>query len=154
MYTKVPHLIFMTDCTNDIIANATAGADIIHIVDLSCWSNHWESLFRSFSETSGRPPTIRFTAVEPPPGDPWPRGPCVPSSAMQKEVISLAAEYGLQCDFRGVISRLQDLNSELLRLEKGETLVVSAFHRLQFLPSDAPVMDSKSNPRDSFLRVS
>lgn len=150
LFSRVPLLSFVSDTANDIITQATQHCDVIHIVDLCCWTQQWKVLLKSLSERPGGPPLMKFSVVEPPPGAPWAMGPCLPASAMREELVSYASEYNIVCKFRAVTSRLEDLTTSSLGLCSSDTIVVCGFYCIKQLP-DASVL--RSNPRDTFLKV-
>lgn len=99
----------------------------------------------------------RFTAVELPPEAARGTGPMSNPSDLQVELALAAAEAGVELQFSVLHTSMEDFDPAMLGVPRGgqdpreEALVVNLATHLETLP-DSTVL--RSNPRDSFLRVS
>ncbi|VVB00657.1 unnamed protein product [Arabis nemorensis] len=121
---KVSYLI-----TNRAIIEAMEGEKMVHVIDLDASEPaQWLALIQAFNSRPEGPPHLRITGVH-----------------HQKEVldqmahrlIEEAEKLDIPFQFNPVLSRLECLNVEQLRVKTGEALAVSSVLQLHnFLASD------------------
>lgn len=148
--SKLPCLLFWMEATAGAILDAVEGENFIHVVDFGIWTGQWGALLRQLSQRGGGPPHVRFTAVSAPPGTPSGIGPVVCVDSFRAEVTALAEEAGLSFEFEVLTIEMTQLKPELLKLRKGEALVINCAIRLsQLLDSGT----ARWNPRNNVLQM-
>jgi len=125
---KVSYLL-----TNRAILEAMEGEKMVHVIDLDASEPaQWLALLQAFNSRPEGPPHLRITGVH-----------------HQKEVleqmahrlIEEAEKLDIPFQFNPVVSRLDCLNVEQLRVKTGEALAVSSVLQLHtFLASDDDLM--------------
>lgn len=111
--------------TNQAIVEAMEGEKMIHIIDLNANETaQWLALLQVLSVRPEGPPHLRITGVHP-----------------QKEVLDQMArrltdeaeKLDIPFQFNSVISRLDDLDMEKLRVKTGEALAINSVLQLHTL---------------------
>ncbi|KAE8728390.1 Scarecrow-like protein 3 [Hibiscus syriacus] len=115
--------------TNQAVIEAMEGEKMIHIIDLNAAEPaQWVALIQALSARPEGPPHMRITGIH-----------------QQKEVLDQmvhrlteeAEKLDLPFQFNPVVSKLENLNIEKLRVKTGEALAISSVLQLHsFLASD------------------
>lgn len=123
--------------TNQAITEAIEGEKMVHIIDLHASEPaQWVALLQVLSARTEGPPHLRITAVH-----------------QQKEVLEQMAhrlteeaeKLDIPFQFNPIISKLENLDMEKLRVKTGEALVVSSVLQLHsLLASDDELLRKKS----------
>lgn len=124
-FTKLSVVVF-----NKALLEAMEGEKMVHVLDLNAWdASQWIALLHMFSSREEGPPHLRITGVH-----------------EQKEVLEQTAarlsEAAEQLDvpfqFNPIVSKLETLDANTLRVKTGEALAISSILQLHpFLASDA-----------------
>ncbi|GMH11462.1 hypothetical protein Nepgr_013303 [Nepenthes gracilis] len=116
--------------TNQAIIEAMEGEKMIHIIDLNAAEPaQWIALMQALSTRPEGPPHLRITGVH-----------------QQKEVLDRVAcilteeaeKLDIPLQFNPVISRLENLDVEKLRVKTGEALAISSILQLHTLLASEP----------------
>nr|6KPD_C Chain C, Scarecrow-like protein 3 [Arabidopsis thaliana] len=135
---KVSYLL-----TNRAILEAMEGEKMVHVIDLDASEPaQWLALLQAFNSRPEGPPHLRITGVH-----------------HQKEVleqmahrlIEEAEKLDIPFQFNPVVSRLDCLNVEQLRVKTGEALAVSSVLQLHtFLASDDDLMENDMSNNNGY----
>uniref|UniRef100_A0A5B7AFW5 Uncharacterized protein n=1 Tax=Davidia involucrata TaxID=16924 RepID=A0A5B7AFW5_DAVIN len=130
--------------TNQAIIEAMEGEKMVHIIDLNAAEPaQWRALLQDLSARPEGPPHLRITGVH-----------------QQKEVleqmahilIEEAEKLDIPFQFNPIVSKLENLDIEKLRVKTGEALAISSVLQLHsFLASDDEHLRKKSplTPKNS-----
>ncbi|KAJ9190599.1 hypothetical protein P3X46_001784 [Hevea brasiliensis] len=136
--------------TNQAIIEAMEGEKMVHIIDLNSFEPaQWIDLLQMLSARPEGPPHLRITGIH-----------------EQKEVLDQMAlrlteeaeKLDIPFQFNPIVSKLEDLNIESLRVKTGEALAVSSVLQLHsLLASDDEMLKGNSpsaskNPNSSHLQ--
>ncbi|KAE8692927.1 Scarecrow-like protein 3 [Hibiscus syriacus] len=134
-FLKVAYLL-----TNQAVIEAMEGEKMIHIIDLNAAEPaQWVALIQTLSARPEGPPHMRITGIH-----------------QQKEVLDQMAhrlteeaeKLDLPFQFNPVVSKLENLNIEKLRVKTGEALAISSVLQLHsFLASDDDDELHRKKPR-------
>ncbi|OWM69161.1 hypothetical protein CDL15_Pgr025348 [Punica granatum] len=107
---------------NQAIIEAMEGEKMVHVIDL-CGSepSQWIPLLQALSARSGGPPHLRITGIHP-------EKPVL--DGMAKRLAEEAEKLDIPFQFNPVVSTLDSLDFDTLRVKTGEALAISSF--LQF----------------------
>ncbi|CAN4092526.1 unnamed protein product [Withania somnifera] len=120
-----PFLKVASVITNQAIIEAMEGEKMVHIVDLNASEPlHWRALLQDLSARPEGPPHLRITGVH-----------------QQKEVLEQIAhvlteeaeKLDIPFQFHQVVSKLENLDIEMLRVKTGEALAISSVMQLHTL---------------------
>ncbi|KAF8398305.1 hypothetical protein HHK36_017232 [Tetracentron sinense] len=125
--------------TNQAILEAMEGEKMVHIIDLnSAEPAQWIALLQALSARPEGPPHLRITGIH-----------------EQKEVLEQTAirlteeaeKLDIPFQFSPIVSKLENLNVESLRVKTGEALAISSVLQLHsLLASDDELFRKKSPP--------
>ncbi|GAA0153858.1 hypothetical protein LIER_37753 [Lithospermum erythrorhizon] len=129
--------------TNQAIIEAMEGEKMVHIIDLNAAEPaQWRALLQDLSARPEGPPHLRITGVH-----------------QQKELLDQMAhvlteeaeKLDIPFQFNPVVSKLENLNIEQLRVKTGEALAISAVLRLHSLlaANDEPRLKSPLGPKNA-----
>ncbi|KAL8154334.1 hypothetical protein V2J09_012094 [Rumex salicifolius] len=121
-FLKLSYLV-----TNQSIMEAMEGEKMVHIIDLHCCEPaQWVSLLQAFGSRPGGPPHLRITGVNQ-------RKEVLDQMAIQlnKEAENLDIPF----QFNPVVSLLENLDVEKLRVKTGEALAITSVSKLHTLLS-------------------
>lgn len=111
--------------TNQSILEAMEGEKMVHIVDLNaCEPAQWIALIQALSARPEGPPHLRITGVHP-------RKEVLEQVAHR--LIGEAEKLDLPFQFNPVVSNLENLDVEKLRVKTGEALAISSVFQLHTL---------------------
>ena len=123
--------------TNQAIIEAMEGEKMIHIIDLNSFeSAQWINLLQSLSARPEGPPHLRITGIH-----------------EQKEVLDLMAlqltkeaeKLDIPFQFNPIVSKLENLDFETLRVKTGEALAISSVLQLHtLLATDGEILGKPS----------
>lgn len=122
--------------TNQAIIEAMEGEKMVHIIDLNSFeSAQWINLLQSLSARPEGPPHLRITGIH-----------------EQKEVLDLMAlqltkeaeKLDIPFQFNPIVSKLENLDFESLRVKTGEALAISSVLQLHTLLAIDDEMVGKS----------
>ncbi|XP_022960636.1 scarecrow-like protein 3 [Cucurbita moschata] len=123
--------------TNQAIVEAMEGEKMIHIIDLNGNETaQWLALMQVLSARPEGPPHLRITGVHP-----------------QKEILDqmaprlteVAEKLDIPFQFNSVISQLEDLDIEKLRVKTGEALAINSVLQLHTLLGSDEVLQKPSS---------
>ncbi|XP_040992688.1 scarecrow-like protein 3 [Juglans microcarpa x Juglans regia] len=136
-FELLPFLKVSLVLTNQAIIEAMEGEKMVHIIDLNAAEPvQWVALIQALSARPEGPPHLRITGVH-----------------QQKEVLDQMAyrlseeaeKLDIPFQFNSVVSRLDDLNFEKLRVKTGEALAISSVLQLHsLLASDDELLRKRS----------
>ncbi|KAG2674751.1 hypothetical protein I3760_13G153100 [Carya illinoinensis] len=136
-FELLPFLKVSLVLTNQAIIEAMEGEKMVHIIDLNAAEPvQWVALIQALSARPEGPPHLRITGVH-----------------QQKEVLDQMAyrlseeaeKLDIPFQFNPVVSRLDDLNFEKLRVKTGEALAISSVLQLHsLLASDDELLRKRS----------
>ncbi|KAF9595179.1 hypothetical protein IFM89_037608 [Coptis chinensis] len=125
--------------TNQAIIEAMEGEKIVHIIDLNAAEPaQWIALIQALSARREGPPHLRITGIH-----------------EQKEVLEQTAlrlteeaeKLDIPFQFNPVVSKLENLDIESLRVKTGEAVAISSILQLHsLLASDDEIHRKKSSP--------
>ncbi|KAL8542195.1 hypothetical protein ACS0TY_003165 [Phlomoides rotata] len=124
--------------SNQAILEAMEGEKVVHIIDLNCFEPaQWISLIRALSARPEGPPHLRITGIH-----------------HQKEVLDQMAlrlneeaeKLDIAFQFCPVISRLENLDVEWLRVKTGEAVAISSALQLHSLMAVDDEMIRRNSP--------
>ncbi|XP_050234247.1 scarecrow-like protein 3 [Mercurialis annua] len=124
--------------TNQAIVEAMEGEKVVHIIDLnSSEPAQWINLLQTLSARPEGPPHLRITGIH-----------------EQKEVLDQMAnrlteeaeKLDIPFQFNPVVSKLEDLDFESLRVKTGEALAVSSVLQLHSLLASDDEMPKQKSP--------
>ncbi|CAN1813791.1 Scarecrow-like protein 3 [Linum perenne] len=111
--------------TNQAIVEAMEGEKMIHIVDLNSFEPaQWIELLRSLSARPEGPPHLRITGVH---------EHKEVLDRMGARLVEEAEKLDIPFQFNSIVSKLESLDLELLRVKTGEALAVSSVLQLHSL---------------------
>lgn len=119
-FLKLSYLV-----TNQSVMEAIEEEKMVHIIDLhSCEPAQWITLLHSLSALPEGPPHLRITGIH-----------------EKKEVLDQMAmclnkeaeKLDIPFQFNPIVTKLDDLDFESLRVKTGEALVISSIHQLHSL---------------------
>ncbi|KAL5565836.1 hypothetical protein UlMin_029000 [Ulmus minor] len=123
--------------TNQAITEAIEGEKMVHIIDLHASEPaQWVALLQVLNARPEGPPHLRITAIH-----------------QQKEVLEPMAhrlteeaeKFDIPFQFNPIVSKLENLDMEKLRVKTGEALVISSVLQLHsLLASDDEVLKKRS----------
>lgn len=123
--------------TNQAIIEAMEGEKMVHIIDLNAAeSMQWRALIQDLSARPEGPPHLRITGVHP-----------------QKEVLDKMAfvlteeaeKLDIPFQFNPIVSKLENLDIEKLRVKTGEALAISSVLQLHTLLSPVDEAHKRSH---------
>ncbi|KAJ0084922.1 hypothetical protein Patl1_29458 [Pistacia atlantica] len=124
--------------TNQAIIEAMEGEKMVHIIDLNAAEPaQWIALLQALSTRPEGPPHLRITGIHP-----------------QKEVLDQMAhrltdeaeKLDIPFQFNSVVSKLENLDVEKLRVKTGEALAISSVLQLHsLLATDDEVVQKRSS---------
>lgn len=127
--------------TNQAIIEAMEGEKMVHIIDLNSFeSAQWINLLQSLSARPEGPPHLRITGIH-----------------EQKEVLDLMAlqltkeaeKLDIPFQFNPIVSKLENLDFETLRVKTGEALAISSVLQLHTLLAIDGEIHGKPSPSAS-----
>ncbi|KAJ8445862.1 hypothetical protein Cgig2_000174 [Carnegiea gigantea] len=119
-FLKLSYLV-----TNQATMEAIEGEKMVHIIDLhSCESAQWISLLQALSVQPEGPPHLRITGIHE-------KKEVLDQMAMQ--LNKEAEKLDIAFQFNPIVSKLDDLDVESLRVKTGEALVISSVLQLHSL---------------------
>ncbi|KAH6765859.1 scarecrow-like 3 [Perilla frutescens var. hirtella] len=130
--------------TNQAILEAMEGEKVVHIIDLHSFeSAQWISLIQALSSRPEGPPHLRITGIH-----------------EQKEVLDQMAhrlneeaeKLDIPFQFNPIVSRLEDLDVESLRVKTGEAVAISSVLQLHSLLAFDDEMVRSKIPRAVHLQ--
>lgn len=133
-FLKLSYLV-----TNQTIMEAMEGEKMVHIIDLhSCEPAQWVSLLQAFGSRPGGPPHLRITGINQ-------RKEVLDQMALQlnKEAENLDIPF----QFNPVVSHLENLDVEKLRVKTGEALAITSVSQLHNLLSFGESQDINRDKR-------
>lgn len=131
-----PFLKVVFVITNQAIIEAMEGEKMVHIIDLNAAEpTQWRALFQDLSARPEGPPHLRITGVH-----------------QQKEVleqmahvlIEEAEKLDIPFQFNPIVSKLENLDIEKLRVKTGEALAISSVLQLHSLLSSGDELNQRS----------
>ncbi|KAE8653521.1 hypothetical protein Csa_007226 [Cucumis sativus] len=123
--------------TNQAIVEAMEGEKMIHIIDLNANETaQWLALLQILSVRPEGPPHLRITGVHP-------RQEIL--DQMARRLTNEAEKLDIPFQFNSVVSRLEDLDMEKLRVKTGEALAINSVLQLHnFLGYDNEALQKPS----------
>ncbi|KAL1803087.1 hypothetical protein ACET3Z_031734 [Daucus carota] len=129
--------------TNQAIIEAMEGEKMVHIIDLNAAeSMQWRALIQDLSARPEGPPHLRITGVHP------------VKEVLDKMACVLTEEaekLDIPFQFNPIVSKLENLDIEKLRVKTGEALAISSALQLHTLlsPADEPHQRTHLTPMNS-----
>ncbi|XP_010277619.1 PREDICTED: scarecrow-like protein 3 [Nelumbo nucifera] len=132
-----PFLKLAIVTTNQAIIESMEGEKMVHIIDLHCVEPaQWIALIQSLSARPEGPPHLRITGIH------------EHKEVLEQTALRLTEEaekLDLPFQFNPIVSKLENLDVESLRVKTGEALAISSLLQLHcLLPSEALAPASKS----------
>ncbi|EYU35932.1 hypothetical protein ABFS82_14G221000 [Erythranthe guttata] len=141
LFTKVAFVI-----SNQVIVEAMEGERIVHVIDLNASEPaQWCALIRDLSARPEGPPHLRITGIH-----------------QQKEVLENMAhvlteeaeKLDLPFQFNPIVTKLENLDFDKLRVKTGEALAISSIMQLHtLLAPDSSINKSPSTPMNNGLSI-
>lgn len=128
-YDMFPFMKVAFVLTNQAIIEAMEGEKMVHVIDLhAAEPAQWIALLQAFSVRSEGPPHLRITGIHPQKGV---------LDQMAHKLIEEAEKLDIPFQFNPIVSKLENLDIEKLRVKTGEALAISSILQLHsFLASD------------------
>lgn len=124
-FNLCPYLKFAFMLVNHSILDAMEGEKVVHIIDLGASEAiQWVAMLQMLSGRVGGPPHLRITIIN--------QRKDVLDQVGQK-LCEEAENLDIPFQFNPVLSRLEDVNMEMLRVKTGEAVAVSAVLQLHCL---------------------
>ncbi|KAF6163965.1 hypothetical protein GIB67_011656 [Kingdonia uniflora] len=125
--------------TNQSIIEAMEGEKMVHIIDLNAAEPaQWVALLQALSARPEGPPHLRITGIH------------EQKEVLEQTAIRLAEEaekLDIPFQFNPVVSKLENLDIESLRVKTGEAVAISSILQLHsLLASDDDTQKKKSSP--------
>lgn len=127
-FNLCPYLKFAFTIVNQCILDAMEGERVVHIIDLGASEAiQWVALLQTLSTRAGGPPHLRITIIN-----------------ERKEVLDHmgqrlseeAEKLDIPFQFHPVVTKLENLDAEMLRVKTGEAVAVSSVLQLHSLLSE------------------
>ncbi|OIW05604.1 hypothetical protein TanjilG_23390 [Lupinus angustifolius] len=136
-YELFPFLKVAFVLTNQAILEAMKGEKMIHIIDLNAAEPaQWIALFQALSARPEGPPHLRITGVH------WKKEIL---DQVAHKLIEEAEKLDIPFQFNPIVSKLENLDFNKLRVKTGEALAISSILQLHsFLALDNEAMQRKS----------
>ncbi|KAJ7531947.1 hypothetical protein O6H91_14G066100 [Diphasiastrum complanatum] len=124
-YESLPLGKFAHLTMNEIILDAIAMENVVHIIDFQVWYGaQWPAFLQGLAMRPGGPPCLRMTAI----------GPSIKDLKENGEKLSdCARNLNVQFEYCPLLVNLQDFHVGMLDVRRGEVCVVNSFgqfHRL------------------------
>uniref|UniRef100_A0A6N2L2P5 Uncharacterized protein n=1 Tax=Salix viminalis TaxID=40686 RepID=A0A6N2L2P5_SALVM len=128
-YEMFPFIKVAFVLSNQAIIEAMEGEKMVHLIDLhAAEPAQWIALLQAFSVRPEGPPHLRITGIHPHKEV---------LDQMAQKLIEEAEKLDIPFQFNPVVSRLENLDIEKLRVKTGEALAISSVLQLHaFLASD------------------
>eukprot|EP00250_Pteridium_aquilinum_P003394 c13707_g1_i1 orf=102-1667(+) len=124
-FNLCPYLKFAFTLVNHSILDAMEGEKVVHIIDLGASEAiQWIAMLQMLSTRVGGPPHLRITIIN--------QRKDVLDQVGQK-LCEEAENLDIPFQFHPVVSRLEDVDVEMLRVKTGEAVAVSAVLQLHSL---------------------
>lgn len=127
--------------TNEAIIEAMAGEKMVHIIDLnSCEPAQWINLLQTLRARPEGPPHLRITGIH------------EQKEVLEKMALRLTEEaekLDIPFQFNPIVSKLENLDLEKLRVKTGEALAVSSVLQLHALLAMDDEMHKRNSPSGS-----
>ncbi|KAK7276950.1 hypothetical protein RIF29_18099 [Crotalaria pallida] len=137
-YELCPFLKFAYLITNQAIVEAMEGEKMVHIIDLHCFEpSQWINLLQTLKKRHGGPPHLKITGIH-----------------EKKEVLEQmnfhlrteASNLDFPFQFYQVVSKLEDVDFDRLKVKTGEALAITCVLQLHSLLATDDEMVGRISP--------
>ncbi|KAJ4781056.1 GRAS transcription factor [Rhynchospora pubera] len=149
LMTLTPFLRATYCIAKDRILKLVDKASKLHIIDFGIgFGFQWPSLIQDLSEQKDGVVKLKITGID------FPRPGFRPTERVDetgRRLAEYAKSFNVPFEYNGIVSKLEDICNEDLKIEKDELLVVNSMYRFRQLGDESIALDSPRNEVLNFI---